>query len=311
MATSAAVLSPANRVAASMPHGTPSAVPSIRCQPLVSVSPQELVPAKITNAAITAQNQRAGDTSSPVTIANAAAIVTWIACRVVDDRPPSGCLACSSGSCSWGLVSASCGSVSGGGASTVARSTMARTSAVALAALMIASARRRTAVSAGWSAEVGGDCRSRTTCASPAACCRPVSDGIRIDRASWVSASTNSRRVPTGIAPGSVAAMDAACRPALATHSMASSASKSHGASCWLVTPGHSTAGSALSSIWVCTISAVSLSRMVRARMWRRRRSSRRPVRTASAVVSTTIAIRARSARMVSRRTLSGSSGST
>ncbi len=77
------------------------------------------------------------------------------------------------------------------------------------------------------------------------------------------------------------------------------------------MTPGHSVPGSALSSIWLCTIRAVSLSRMVRARMRRRRRSSSRPVRTASAVVSITIAMRARSARMVARSTRSGRSGST
>src|SRR5579875_148924 len=78
---------PDTSVAIKMPQGTPSAVPSSRCQPLVRVSPQVLVPAKITNAAITAQYQRAGETNSPTTIANAAATATWIAWRVVGRRP--------------------------------------------------------------------------------------------------------------------------------------------------------------------------------------------------------------------------------
>src|SRR5271166_5207593 len=89
MAISEAVLSPANSVATSTPQGTPSMVPSSRCQPLVRVSPQELVPAKITNAAITAQYQREGETNSPVTMANDAATDTWMACRVVGRRPSS------------------------------------------------------------------------------------------------------------------------------------------------------------------------------------------------------------------------------
>ncbi|EUA92319.1 hypothetical protein I551_1144 [Mycobacterium ulcerans str. Harvey] len=75
--------------------------------------------------------------------------------------------------------------------------------------------------------------------------------------------------------------------------------------------PGHSVAGWVLSSIWLCTSKAVSLSRAIRARMRRRRRSSSRPARTVSAAVSTTIAIRARSERIVARSTLSGRSGST
>ncbi len=60
-------------MATSTPQGTPSTVPSSRCQPLVSVSAQELVPAKITNAAITAQYQRVGDNNSPATMVNDAA----------------------------------------------------------------------------------------------------------------------------------------------------------------------------------------------------------------------------------------------
>ena len=63
-------------MATSTPQGTPSAVPKSRCHPLVSVSPQVLVPAKITKAAITAQYQRDGDTNSPTTIANEAATAT-------------------------------------------------------------------------------------------------------------------------------------------------------------------------------------------------------------------------------------------
>src|ERR1700751_3209247 len=104
-------------------------VPSRRCQPLVRVSPQELVPAKITNAAITAQYQRDGDTSSPVTMANDAATDTWMACRVVGRRP---CSSAAPSSASGSTVSGS-----GDGAQRTP-STIARTSAVAVGALMIA-----------------------------------------------------------------------------------------------------------------------------------------------------------------------------
>src|SRR5271166_4389741 len=130
MAISEAVLSPANSVATSTPQGTPSMVPSSRCQPLVRVSPQELVPAKITNAAITAQYQRAGDTNSPVTMANDAATDTWTACRVVGRSPVAG-----SSATAWTASSASGTTVSGaGGGAGRTPSTIARTSAVAVAA---------------------------------------------------------------------------------------------------------------------------------------------------------------------------------
>ncbi|BEH75259.1 hypothetical protein YM3MPS_10620 [Mycobacterium pseudoshottsii] len=125
--------------------------------------------------------------------------------------------------------------------------------------------------------------------------------------ASWVSVSASSIRVAAGIS----SAMAMARWPAMATHSTESSASNSHGASCSALIPGHSVAGWVLSSIWLCTSKAVSLSRAIRARMRRRRRSSSRPARTVSAAVSTTIAIRARSERIVARSTLSGRSGST
>ena len=67
---------PDTSVATSTPLGTPSTVPSNRCQPLSRVSAQELVPAKITNAAIAAQYQCDGDTVSPTTMASAAATAT-------------------------------------------------------------------------------------------------------------------------------------------------------------------------------------------------------------------------------------------
>ena len=97
--------------------------------------------------------------------------------------------------------------------------------------------------------------------------------------------------------------------PAVASRSTVSSASNSHSARSSPLTPGHSALGLTLSSIWAWTSIAVSLSRRVRMRSRRWRRSSGSPIRTVSAVVSTTIAIRARSARMFSRRTLSGRSG--
>ena len=59
---------PDTNVATSTPLGTPSTVPSRRCQPLFSVSAHELVPAKITNAAITAQYQCDGEMASPTTM---------------------------------------------------------------------------------------------------------------------------------------------------------------------------------------------------------------------------------------------------
>ena len=135
------VLLPANSVATSTPQGTPSMVPSSRCQPLVRVSPQELVPAKITNAAITAQNQRDGDTNSPI-----------------DDgqRRGDGHLDGLPGGLPQAAAPLLVGGVVGGRGDAVglpvrsarpaaAPSTSARTSAVAVAALIIARARRRTA----------------------------------------------------------------------------------------------------------------------------------------------------------------------
>ena len=223
-----------------------------------------------------------------------------MACRVVCRSPPP------SGSASSDAGAAS----SDTGADTrpvAAPSTNARTSEVAVAALIIARASRRTAAVPGSSDSVGRGCRSRSCWARPAAACSPPSCGMRMARASWVSAVTSSARVAGGISEPTAAAR----RLAVATHSMASSASKSQGANCSAVTPGNSMAGSALSSIWLCTSRTVSLSRMMRARMRRRRRSSKRPVRTASALVSTTMAIRARSARIVARSTPSGRSGST
>src|SRR5947209_676257 len=116
-------------------------VPSSRCHPLVRVSPQELVPAKITNVAITAQYQRDGDTNSPATMANDAAMETWMACRVVGRRPLSGCTppppTSGPSGTGGGAVSAPCGATRAGLA---APSTIARTSAVAVAALVIARA---------------------------------------------------------------------------------------------------------------------------------------------------------------------------
>src|ERR1700761_6637150 len=94
--TSDTVWLPETTAATSTPAGTPSAVPTKRAQPLVRVSFQVLVPAKITNAAITAQYQRDGETSSPITIASDAATATWMACLVVGNRPARG--SCSSGS---------------------------------------------------------------------------------------------------------------------------------------------------------------------------------------------------------------------
>src|SRR6202167_2372967 len=82
---------PDTSVATSTPLGTPSTVPSNRCQPLSRVSAQELVPAKITNAAIAAQYQCDGDTVSPTTMASAAATATWMACRVDGSMPCRNC----------------------------------------------------------------------------------------------------------------------------------------------------------------------------------------------------------------------------
>src|SRR5579875_3034248 len=130
ISTSEITRSPDTKVATSTPQGTPSAVPRSRCHPLVRVSPQVLVPAKITNAAITAQYQRDGDTTSPTTIANEAATATWMACRVVGRSPgppdpPAG---------------AGGGAVSPTPVSAVAPLTSARTSAVARAVAMMATA---------------------------------------------------------------------------------------------------------------------------------------------------------------------------
>ena len=55
---------PETSVATSTPLGTPSTVPSSRCQLLSRVSAHELVPAKMTNAAIAAQYQWDGETRS-------------------------------------------------------------------------------------------------------------------------------------------------------------------------------------------------------------------------------------------------------
>src|ERR1700761_2783359 len=91
---------PDTSVATSTPLGTPSIVPSNRCQPLSRVSAQELVPAKITNAAIAAQYQCDGDTVSPTTIASAAATATWMACRVEGSMPGLSCVSGGAGGCS-------------------------------------------------------------------------------------------------------------------------------------------------------------------------------------------------------------------
>src|ERR1700733_10982539 len=90
---------PDTSVATNTPLGTPSTVPSNRCQPLSRVSAQELVPAKITNAAIAAQYQCDGDTVSPTTMGSAAATATWMAGRVDGSMPGGDCCspACATG----------------------------------------------------------------------------------------------------------------------------------------------------------------------------------------------------------------------
>ena len=181
------------------------------------------------------------------------------------------------------------------------RSIRARTSEAALAVSIIASARRRTAGSA---ARLDGWSTSRL--ARFAARRRPSGCGIRIALASCASASANSARVATGMF-----AAAATRAPAVASRSTVNSASNNHRARSSPLTPGHSAPGSTLSSTWLWTINAVWLSRPVRIRRRRRRRSSSWPACTASAVASTTMAICARSARMVRRSTLSGRSGKT
>ena len=58
-------------------------VPRTRSRPRVSRSPRLVVPAKTTNAAITAQYQREGENSSPPMMARLVATPTCTACRVV------------------------------------------------------------------------------------------------------------------------------------------------------------------------------------------------------------------------------------
>ena len=127
--------------------------------------------------------------------------------------------------------------------------------------------------------------------------------GVRIARDSRATVPASSARLAAGMS-------DKAARvPAIASRSTVSSASNNHSARSSPLTPGQSALGLTRSSICACTNNAVSLSRVSRIRSRRCRRSSGLPRRRVSAVVSTAIAIRARSDRMFSRRTLSGRSG--
>lgn len=80
--TSEGAVAPPTAVATSTPAGTPTSVPSTRCQPLARVWPREVVPEKMTKVAITAHYHRADDNSSPATMAAEEATATWMAWRV-------------------------------------------------------------------------------------------------------------------------------------------------------------------------------------------------------------------------------------
>ena len=218
-------------------------------------------------------------------MASAAATATWMACRVVGSRPGRQL-----------LLARRCGELPVARAAPVAtRSIRLRTSAVALAVSTIASAKRRTrhviripfelllSQVRGLPERVGVRCPDR-----------PRQQGDRVGQFG---------------AGGGGNVGKAARVPAVASRSTVSSASNNHSARSSPLTPGHSALGLTRSSICAWTSNAVSLSRRVRIRSRRCRRSSGLPIRTVSAVVSTTIAIRARSDRMFSRRTLSGRSG--
>ena len=208
----------------------------------------------------------------------------WLAEWTAAGPPGVGCSTVA-GISAWAVVSVA------------TRSIWARTSAVALAVSTMASAKRRTGNSSG-----SGD-RSINCWARSAVCRSPWLCGIRMALDSMATVSASSARVAAGMS-----AM-AARLPAVASRSTVSSASNNHSARSSPLTPGHSAPGLTRSSIWAWTINAVPLSRPVRIRSRRSRRSSSWPPRTMSAVVSTTIAILARSDRMLSRRTLSGRSG--